>query len=53
MLDHKHDKYITTEEFHNLTADNFAARLKDAKLVTKTDIADFPQKTDLNDKLKI
>ena len=44
MLDHKHDKYITTEEFHNLTADNFAARLKDAKLVTKTDIADFRNK---------
>ena len=53
MLDHKHDKYITTEEFNKLTADNFAARIKEAKLVTKTDIADFPQKTDLNDKLNI
>ena len=32
-----HDKYITTFEFNNLTAENFAARLKQANLVTKTD----------------
>ena len=32
-----HDKYITTPEFNKLTAENFAARLKQANLVTKTD----------------
>ena len=31
-----HDKYITTTEFNKLTAENFAARLKQANLVTKT-----------------
>ena len=51
--DHNHDEYITTEEFNKLTADNFAERLKEAILVTKTDIADIPQRTDFNDKLKI
>ena len=32
-----HDKSITTPKFNNLTAENFAARLKQANLVTKTD----------------
>ena len=32
-----HDKYITTPEFSNLTAENFTAKLKQANLVTKTD----------------
>ena len=31
-----HDKYITTPEFNNLTAENFIASLKQANLVTKT-----------------
>ena len=30
-------KYITTEEFNKLTVKNFAARLKQANLVNKTD----------------
>ena len=30
-------KYITFEEFNNLTAENFPARLKRADLVNKTD----------------
>ena len=30
-------KYNTTQEFNKLTAKNFAARLKQANLVTKTD----------------
>ena len=30
-------KYITTQEFNMLTAENFAARLKQADLVNKTD----------------
>ena len=31
-----HALYITTKEFNKLTAENFAARLKEAKLVSKT-----------------
>ena len=30
-------KYITTQEFHKLTAENFAARLKQADLMNKAD----------------
>ena len=30
-------KYITTQEFNNLTAESFAARLKQTNLVIKTD----------------
>ena len=36
LTDHNHDKYITTPEFNKLTAQNFAARLAQANLVTKT-----------------
>ena len=32
-----HAKYITTQEFNKLTAEDFAARLKQANLVSKTD----------------
>ena len=32
-----HDKYITTSEFNKLTAENYATRLKQANLMTKTD----------------
>ena len=32
-----HDKYITSPEFNKLTAENVAARLKQANLVNKTD----------------
>ena len=46
----QHDKYITTEEFNELTAENFAVRLKQADLVNKQDIADFVKKTDLDKK---
>ena len=37
FTDHNHDKYITTPEFNKLTAENFAARLSQANLITKTD----------------
>ena len=37
LTDHNHGKYITTPEFTKLAAKNFAARLKQANLVTKTD----------------
>ena len=36
LTDHNHDKYITTPELNKLTAQNFAARLAQANLVTKT-----------------
>ena len=32
-----HDEYITTPEFNKLTAENFAAKLAQANLITKTD----------------
>ena len=32
-----HDKYSATPEFHKLTAESFAGRLKQAELVNKTD----------------
>ena len=37
IIDHDHDKYITTPEFNKLTSKNFAARLAQGNLVTKTD----------------
>ena len=37
VTDHDHDKYITTSEVNKLAAENFAARLAQANLVTKTD----------------
>ena len=49
--DHDHDKYITTQEFNKLTADNFTARLKQANLASKNDIANFVNNTDFDNKL--
>ena len=40
FTDHNHDKYITTTQFPKLTEENFAARLKQANLVTKIDFED-------------
>ena len=40
LTGHNHDKDIMTTEFNKLTAENFAARLKQANLVTKTDFKD-------------
>ena len=37
VIDHDHDKYVTTSELNNSTKENFAARLAQANLVTKTD----------------
>ena len=42
-FDHDHDKYITTETFNNRTK-RIAAKLKEAKLASKFDIADFAKK---------
>ena len=35
ITDYSHDKYITTPEFHKLTAENFKARLAQVNLITK------------------
>ena len=40
ITDHSHGKYITTPEFNKLTTGNFAARLGQVNLVTKTDFDD-------------
>ena len=39
--DHDHDKYIATQELNKLTSKNFAARLVQANLASKSDIANF------------
>ena len=40
IIDHDHsNKYTTTPEFIKLTAKNFTARLKQANLASKSDIA--------------
>ena len=44
--------YIATQEFNKLTADNFGARLEEAKLAAWNDIADFVKKTDFYEKIK-
>ena len=56
ITDHNHDVYIATQEFNKLTSENFAARLKQANLASKTgisDVTDFVKKRDFDDKLKI
>ena len=50
--DHDHDKHITTQEGNRLTSENFIARLKQANLASKNDIANFVNKTNFNEKLK-
>ena len=51
--DHDDDKYIVTQEFNMLTKEKFHARLKEAKLAAKADIADFVKKLDFVHKLQI
>ena len=51
IIGHNHDKYITTKECNKLTAETFAARLAQAKLAAKRDIANFVKKTDFDEKL--
>ena len=46
-----HDKCVTTQEFNKLTAENVAARLKQTKLASKDDIADFVKNTYFDEKL--
>ena len=51
-INHNHDKYITTQEFNKLRAENFTARLAQVNLASKSDIANFVKKTDFDNKLK-
>ena len=41
MADHDHDKCTTNQEFNKLTYEHFTGRLKKAKFVSKSDIANF------------
>ena len=50
--DHNHDKYITTPEFNKFTTEIFDSRLKQANLTSQSDIANFVNKTDFDNKLK-
>ena len=43
---------MTTPEFNKLTAENFAVRLKQASLASKSDIANFVNKTDFDNQVK-
>ena len=52
ITDYDHDKYITTQEFNKLTAEDITARLAQANLAGKNDIAGLLKKTDFIDKLK-
>ena len=45
---HDHDKYLTIQEFNKLTAETFTERLAQANLGSKSNIANFVKKTDLN-----
>ena len=47
----KHDKYTTTQEFNKLTSENFATRLKEAKLSARDDIDDLIKKTNFDEKV--
>ena len=42
--DHDQDKYIATQEINKLTSEKFAARLAEANLASKIDIANFVKK---------
>ena len=52
ITNHHHDKYITTPKFNKLTGENYAARLVQANLSSKSDIANFVKRTDLDDKVE-
>ena len=52
ITDHDHDKYITTPEFDKLTAENFATKLAQAYLASKSGIANFVKNRDFDNKPK-
>ena len=46
------NKYITTHKFNKLTSENFAAKLKQVNLASKSDIAKLVTKIEFDNKLK-
>lgn len=52
ILDHNHNKNITTHKFMKLAPENFSATLIQAKLWTKNEIDKFLKKTNFDGKLK-
>ena len=52
ITDHNDDKCIATPDFSKVTAKMFDLRLKQANLARKSDIANFVNKTDFDNKLK-
>ena len=50
--DYDHSKYITTQEFNKLIAENCIARLGKSNLANKNNIANFVKKTNFDNKLK-
>ena len=51
--DHDHDRYIATQEFNKLTTENAIARLPQANLENKNDIATLVKKMLLQIKLNM
>ena len=49
---HDRDKYICTQELNKLTSRSFVARLAQANLARKNDVAALVKNTDFDDKLK-
>ena len=52
ITDHNDDKYITAPEFNKLTSENFDVRLKQADLASKSDVANFVNRRDLDNQVK-
>ena len=53
MLDHNNiNKFITTQHFNRLTAENCTVTLKQANLGIKADADNLVEVTDFDDKLK-
>ena len=52
IIDHDHEKYITSQEFNKLTQYNFTARLVQANLASKNYFANFVKRTNFDDKLQ-
>ena len=44
ITDHDHHKHTTTQEFNKVTSETFAARLAQANLTSKNDIAALVKK---------
>ena len=49
--DYDHGKFITTQEFNSLTTDNSAARLKEANLASRNNIANLVRQVYFDNKI--